>query len=122
DRRKVFWDQGVNLTGIELGFGGVWLTSLPNLIFVPDRDANDVPDGEPEILLDGWNSDGKHNVVNGLTWGPDGWLYGCQGILCNSRVGKPGTPDADRTAINCGVWRYHPTRRGVEVVAHGTTD
>ena len=40
----------------------------------------------------------KHNVFNGLTWGPDGWLYGCNGILSNSRVGKPGTPDEKRVA------------------------
>ena len=24
--------------------------------------------------------------------------------------------------INCGVWRYHPTREDFEAVAHGTTN
>jgi len=33
----------------------------------------------------------SHNMFNGLAWGPDGWLYGRQGILANSLVGKPGT-------------------------------
>jgi putative membrane-bound dehydrogenase-like protein len=122
DRRTVFWDQGSNLSGIELGFGGVWLCSAPNLIFVPDRDGNDVPDGPPETLLDGWALDAQHNVFNGLTWGPDGWLYGCNGILSRSRVGRPGTPDAQRVALDCGVWRYHPTNRSFEAVAWGTTN
>ena len=56
----------------------------------------------------------QHNVFNGLRWGPDGWLYGCNGILSNSRVGRPGTPAARRVALNCGVWRYHPTKQVVE--------
>ena len=61
-------------------------------------------------------------MFNGLKWGPDGWLWGCNGILSNSRVGKPGTPDEKRVPINCGVWRYHPTREVFEAVAHGTTN
>ena len=122
DSRKVFWDKGRNLSGIALGFGGIYLCSAPELIFIPDRNRDDVPDGPPEALLDGWSLEAKHNIVNGLVWGPDGWLYGCHGILSDSKVGKPGTPDAERVVINCGVWRFHPTRRMFEVVAHGTTN
>jgi len=110
DRRTVFFDHGTNFTGIELGFGGVWVCATPNLIFIPDRDADDRPDGPPSIVLDGWNTKAQHNMFNGLKWGPDGWLWGCNGILSNSRVGKPGTADTQRVPINCGVWRYHPTR------------
>ena len=121
DTRKVFWDQARNLTSIALGFGGVWLCSTPNFLFLPDRNGDDVPDGEPEVLLDGWN-DGKigHCVFNGLTWGPDGWLYGTQGIQGDSLVGKPGA--AERVKFNGGIWRFHPTRRIFEVVCEGTTN
>jgi len=122
DERKVFWDKASNVSGIEWGFGGIWLCSTPNLVFVPDANHDDVPDGPPVTKLDGWDIKAKHNVTSSLAWGPDGWLYGCNGILSNSRVGKPGTPDEQRTAINCGVWRYHPTRGSFEAVAHGTTN
>jgi putative membrane-bound dehydrogenase-like protein len=122
DRRTVFYDQGTNFTGIELGFGGVWLCATPNLLFIPDRNGDDRPDAEPVVTLDGWDTKAQHNMFNGLKWGPDGWLWGCNGILSNSRVGKPGTTDHDRVAINCGVWRYHPTRAVFEAVAHGTTN
>ena len=74
------------------------------------------------VKLDGWSTNAQHNMFNGLKWGPDGWLWGCNGILSMSRVGKPGTPDDKRVAINCGVWRYHPTREVFEAVAHGTTN
>ncbi len=122
DVRKVFLENGSNLSGIEWGFGGVWLCSTPNLVFVPDANSDDIPDGEPVAKLDGWDITARHNVSSSLAWGVDGWLYGCNGILSNSRLGKPGTPDAARTAMNCGVWRYHPTREVFEVVAHGTTN
>jgi len=122
DKRTVFLDNGANLSGIALGFGGVWLCSTPNLIFIPVRDGEDKPAGTPVVKLDGWSLEAKHNVFNGLTWGPDGWLWGCNGISSPSLVGRPGTPDKDRVPINCGVWRYHPTRDRFEVVAWGTTN
>jgi putative membrane-bound dehydrogenase-like protein len=123
DRRQVIFDKGANLSGIELGFGGIWLCSIPNLLFIPcDFNADKPTLGEKQVLLDGWSLKCKHNVVNGLIWGPDGWLYGLNGIIDTSKVGKPGTSEKDRTPINCGVWRYHPTKKNFEVVAHGTTN
>jgi putative membrane-bound dehydrogenase-like protein len=122
DEKTVFYDKGRNLSGIALGFGGVWLCSLPELIFIPDADGDDRPDGEPQALLDGWFMGSQHNVFNNLNWGPDGWLYGCNGILATSLVGAPGTSKEKRVPMNCGVWRFHPTRQVFEVVAHGTTN
>jgi putative membrane-bound dehydrogenase-like protein len=122
DTRKIFWSKGRYLSGFALGHGGVWICNAPDFQFIPDADGDDVPDGEPKTLLDGWASKGIHNVFNALNWGPDGWLYGCNGITAPSSVGKPGTPENERTPINCGVWRYHPTKHVFEVVAQGTTN
>lgn len=122
DKRTVFFDKGVNFSSVEYGFGGVFVTAIPNLIFIPDANRDDVPDGPAQVLLDGFDLKAVHNVANGLVWGPDGWLYGCNGILSNSRIGKPGTPDDQRIPINCGIWRYHPVRHEFEPVAHGTTN
>jgi putative membrane-bound dehydrogenase-like protein len=122
DSCKVFLDHGTNLSGIAVGFGGVWLCSTPNLLFIPMRPGEDKPAGPPQVVLDGWSLEAKHNVFNSLAWGPDAWLYGCNGILATSRVGQPGTPDGQRVPLNCGVWRYHPTRHTFEVFAWGTTN
>ena len=123
DKRKVFWDQGKCITSVETGFGGVWVLDLPNLLFIPDRNRDDVPDGPPEVVLDGFDRDAvRHNFANGLRWGPDGWLYGRHGILATSRVGHPSAAPAERVSINVGVWRYHPTRKVVEAYANGTTN
>jgi putative membrane-bound dehydrogenase-like protein len=119
---KVFLDNGTNLSGIELGFGGVWLCATPNLLFIPTKPGEDTPAGPARVVLDGWSLKAKHNVFNSLMWGPDGWLYGCNGITDTSFVGKPGTPADKRVAFNCGVWRYHPTREAFEPFAWGTTN
>ncbi|MBL9143268.1 MAG: c-type cytochrome [Verrucomicrobiaceae bacterium] len=123
DKRTVFWDQGQRLTSIEIGYGGVYALCAPNLYFIPDKNGDDVPDGQPEVLLDGFNFKTiGHNVVNGLKWGPDGWLYGRHGITDTSSIGAPGTPQEKRVKINCGMFRYHPTRHTFEVVLNGGTN
>ncbi len=122
DSRKVFI-EGLNLvSGMEVGFGGVWVGAAPYLMFIPDRDGDDQPDGKPEILLDGFGYHDTHETLNAFIWGPDGWLYGCHGVFTHSKVGKPGTPDERRTPLNCGVWRYHPVRHEFEMFARGTSN
>ena len=122
DSRKVFF-EGLNLaSGIAVGFGGAWVGAAPDFMFIPDADGDDVPDGEPRILLDGWGAQDTHETLNSFIWGPDGWLYGCHGVFTHSAVGKPGTPEADRVRINAGIWRYHPTRHEFEVFSEGTSN
>ena len=120
DKRTVFWDQGNHVSGFQVGFGGVWICDAPNLIFIPDADRDDVSDGDPHIVLDGWTTEAEHNFFNGLTWGPDGWLYGRHGIKKPSLVGKPGTPESERLPLGSSIWRYHPVRETFEVYAEGT--
>jgi putative membrane-bound dehydrogenase-like protein len=122
DTRTVFYDKLNYLTGLEVGFGGVWVVSAPNLLFIPDRDHDDRPDGPPEVLLEGFGHQGIHNLVNGCTWGPDGWLYGGHGGTSSGRIGPPSMPDAERVFFDGGVWRYHPTKKVFEAVMEGTTN
>ena len=123
DKRTVFWDQGRRLTSVEIGHGGVWVLDAPNLLFIPDHDGDDVPDGDPVVMLDGWDDHAaRHTIVNGLRWGPDGWLYGRNGIMATSRVGRPGATPDQRTPLNCAIWRFHPVRHKFEVVCAGTTN
>lgn len=124
DQRTIFIDTIKNLTSLEKDTHGLWLMCPPQLLFVPDRNHDDKPDGPPEVVLDGFTvaKSNYHNYANGLKWGPDGWLYGRCGHSCPGRLGVPGTSDADRIPIDGGIWRYHPTRKVVEVLTHGTTN
>jgi putative membrane-bound dehydrogenase-like protein len=120
--RKVFLDAGRNVTSVLPGFGGVWVLSLPDLLFIPDANGDDVPDGPPVVALTGWNINAGHNFVNGLAWGPDGWLWGRHGITQKSTVGRPGAPESELVTLDCSIWRYHPVTKKFEVVCRGTTN
>ncbi len=121
DKKTVFLEKVNLISGLEVGFGGVWIGAAPYLMFVPVNDwDNPKPAGDPKILLDGWNySVDTHETLNTFTWGPDGWLYGCHGVFCPSNPGKPGTPAAERQWMDAGVWRYHPVRHVFEVFTEG---
>lgn len=124
DRRSVFTDGPQRLMSLELGRGGVWLLCPPQLLFLPDRDGDDTPDGPPEVVLDGFTvpAENYHTVANGLHWGPDGWLYGRNGASSIGRVGAPGTPEEARVATYGGLWRYHTERKTFEALTYGTTN
>lgn len=134
DTRKVFLEGIPFPSAIAVGFDGLWLGAPPNLLFVPDRDHDDRADANIEIRLTGWGIQDRHETLNSFTWGPDGWLYGCQGYATRSIVGKPADggriykpgepfpekiPVRDGRYIDGGVWRYHPTKDRFEVLAHG---
>jgi len=121
DKRTVFLENLNLVSGLQIGFGGVWIGAAPYLMFVPVEDwDNPKPAGDPRILLDGWNyTADTHEVLNTFTWGPDGWLYGCHGVFCPSFVGKPGSAESARQWMDAGVWRYHPTRHVFEVFTEG---
>ncbi len=134
DTRKVFLEGIPFPAAIAVGFDGLWLGAPPNLLFVPDRNHDDQADSAIEIRLTGWGIQDRHETLNSLNWGPDGWLYGCQGFATRSTVGKPADggklyrkgepfpeniPVKDGQYLDGGVWRYHPTKDRFEIVAHG---
>ena len=124
DKRTIFTDQVQMLTGIEVGHGGVWLMCPPKLLFIPDANHDDIPDGPAQVVLEGFDvsKENYHNFANGLKWGPDGWLYGRCGGSCPGRVGVPGTPADERVALEGGVWRYSLRTKQFEALCHGTTN
>lgn len=136
DARKVFMEGIPFPAAIAVGMDGLWLGAPPNLLFVPDRNGDDKADMDDiEVRLTGWGIRDRHETLNSFKWGPDGWLYGCQGYATPSKVGKPKDGgkilkggeafpmefefEGDAVDINGGVWRYHPTKDRFEVVAHG---
>jgi hypothetical protein len=65
---------GLNLcTGLAIGYSGVFVMQAPYLLFYPVRDGEDVPSGDPEVLLKGFGMEDAHALANSLQWGPDGW-------------------------------------------------
>lgn len=124
DRHKVFVD-GLNIaTSVAFGSGGVYVLNPPYLLHYPDPDGDDTPDGPPTVLLSGFGLEDTHSVANSLRWGPDGWLYGCQGSTVTAHIrvhGPDGRALPGEAAYSQGqaIWRFHPGRRMYEVFSEG---
>ncbi|MHC4874974.1 MAG: PVC-type heme-binding CxxCH protein [Planctomycetota bacterium] len=119
DEHKVFVD-GLNIaTSVAIGRGGAFVTNPPYLLFYPDTNGDDIPDGDPEVLLEGFGLEDSHSVINSLRFGPDGWLYGAQGSTVSANVKRPGTKDKPIRTMGQQIWRYHPELKRFEVFAEG---
>ncbi len=121
DHHKTFLD-GLNIvTAVARGRGGVWVLNPPYLLFYPDRNHDDLPDGDPEVHLQGFGLEDTHSCVNSLCWGPDGWLYAAQGSTVTGHVVRPGLDAGKEPHHSMGqlIWRYHPESRRYEVFAEG---
>jgi putative membrane-bound dehydrogenase-like protein len=127
DKFTVF-AEGLNIpSGIAVGHGGVWVANAPDILFYPDADRDAKPDGEPQTIVTGFGRDDTHELPNSFTWGPDGWLYGLNGVFNRSRVkygeGNPNFksehPGWDFT---CALFRIHPHTREFQVFCEGTSN
>lgn len=118
DKHKTFVD-GLNIaTACVRGRGGVWVLNPPYLLFYPDRNDDDVPDGDPVVHLEGFGLEDTHSVVNSLRWGPDGWLYAAQGSTVTANVRRPGETNVVYSQGQ-NIWRYHPESKRYEVFSEG---
>jgi putative membrane-bound dehydrogenase-like protein len=111
-RRVKDFVTGLNLaSGMAIGHGGVFVVQPPYLLFYPDRNGDDVPDSDPEVLLTGFGMEDAHAFANHLQWGPDGWLYGAQGSTVTANIRG--------ISFQQGIWRYHPITKEFELFAEG---
>ena len=121
DTVKVFAD-GLNLaTGLLLGYGGVFVGQAPHFLFLRDTDGDARADTR-EPLLTGFGLEDRHELLNGFTWGPDGYLYMTHGVFTHSKVKDPDQPRGEPVVLTAGVARFHPRTKKFEVFAEGTSN
>lgn len=108
---------GLNIvTGVTWGRGKIWVLNPPYLLAYPDPDADGFPDGDPIVHLRGFGLEDTHAVASSLRWGPDGWLYGCQGSTTTAQI----ISSVSKVAFQGqGIWRYHPETEIFELFAEG---
>ncbi|MEO8496531.1 MAG: PVC-type heme-binding CxxCH protein, partial [Planctomycetota bacterium] len=119
DKHKTFVDGLSIASSFARGRGGVFVMNPPYLLFYADADNDDVPDGDPEVLLEGFGMEDTHSVAANLRWGPDGWIYGSQGSTVTGQIKRYGTKDKPVHSMGQLIWRYHPESRQYEIFAEG---
>lgn len=114
DTFTIFAD-GLNIpSGIAVGHGGIWVANAPDILFFQDTDGDGKAD-KKEVVVTGFGRDDTHELPNSLTWGPDGWLYGWNGVSNHSKV-KFKNKIFDFT---CAIFRIHPKTREFELFCQG---
>lgn len=131
DKFTVFLD-GLNIpSGVQVGHGGVWIANSPDILFVPDADRDGKPDGPAQVVVTGFGRTDTHELPNSLTWGPDGWLYGLNGVFNFSHVKyakenpnyeKVGGDKHPGWPLTCAMFRIHPRTREFQVFCEGTSN
>lgn len=131
DKFTVFLD-GLNIpSGVQVGHGGVWIANSPDILFVPDADRDGKPDGPAQVVVTGFGRTDTHELPNSLTWGPDGWLYGLNGVFNHSHVKyHPDNPNFAKAEaekhpgwpLTCAMFRIHPRTREFQVFCEGTSN
>lgn len=117
DKTTVYAD-GLNIpSGIAVGHGGVWVANAPDILFLQDTDGDGKAD-KREVVVTGFGRDDTHELPNSLTWGPDGWLYGLNGVFNPCVVEQDGR----RYEFTCAVFRIHPVTRRFELFCEGTSN
>jgi len=110
---------GLNIaTSVVVGHGGIWVSNPPYLLFYPDANRDDIPDGDPEVRLSGFGIEDTHSVMSNLHWGPDGWLYGASGSTTTGKVKNPATGKMVEWKGQ-NIWRYHPDSTEFEIYGEG---
>ncbi|MBC8114417.1 MAG: dehydrogenase, partial [Candidatus Saccharimonas sp.] len=113
-------------SGIAVGHGGVWVANSPDILFVQDTDGDGKADKQ-EVVVTGFGRADTHELPNSLTWGPDGWLYGLNGVFNYSHVKYSETnpnykADHKGWPITCAMFRIHPRTREFQVFCEGTSN
>jgi putative membrane-bound dehydrogenase-like protein len=121
DKVTVFADGFNLISGILVGNGGVYVGQAPDFLFLEDTDGDDKAD-KRTVLKTGFGLHDRHELLNGFTWGPDGWLYMTHGVFTHSRVKDPNDPNDDGVKVDAAVARYHPRTKKFEVFADGTSN
>jgi putative heme-binding domain-containing protein len=117
DRFTIF-AEGFNIpSGIAVGHGGVWVANAPDILFLQDTDGDGRADKQ-EVVVTGFGRDDTHELPNSLTWGPDGWLYGLNGVFNRSVIEHQGK----KHDFTCALFRIHPKTREFELFCQGTSN
>ncbi|MCA9141652.1 MAG: hypothetical protein H6821_11825 [Planctomycetaceae bacterium] len=110
--------EGLNIpSGIAVGHGGVWVANSPDILFLQDTDGDGKADKQ-EVVVTGFGREDTHELPNSLSWGPDGYLYGLNGVFNHSHVKQNGKD----FAFTCAMFRIDPRTREFEIFAEGTSN
>lgn len=117
DRSTLFVDGLSWPTGVVPYDGGVFISVVPDILYAKDTDGDGKADVK-KVMFTGFAFQNVQGLVNGLLWGPDGWIYGVSSSN-GGAIKNLSKPDAKPVSIRGRDFRFKPDGSAFEAISGG---
>ena len=117
ETRTIFLDGLSWPTGIVPYDGGVFIAVAPEILYAKDTNGDGVADVK-KVMFTGFGIDNVQGLLNGLLWGPDGWIYGVTSSN-GGTIHNRSHPDAKPVSVRGRDFRFRPDGTAFEAISGG---
>ncbi len=117
ETRTVFLDGLAWPTGIVPYSGGVFIAVAPEIIYAKDTNGDGVADVR-KVMFTGFGTDNVQGLLNGLVWGPDGWIYGASSVN-GGTIENRSRPEIKAVSVRGRDFRFKPDGSAFEAISGG---
>jgi putative membrane-bound dehydrogenase-like protein len=117
DKATTFLDALPWPTSVVPYDGGIFIAAAPEIIYAKDSDGDGVADVR-KVMFTGFGTQNVQALVNGLLWGPDGWIYGVGGGN-GGEIKDLSHPDRKPVSIRGRDFRFKPDGSAFEAATGG---
>ena len=117
EKSTVFVDGLSWPTGVVASDGGVFITVAPDIIYAKDTNGDGVADVN-RVMFSGFGTQNVQGLLNGLMWGPDGWIYGTSSSNGGEILNRTH-PDHKPVSVRGQDFRFKPDGSVFEAIAGG---
>src|SRR4051794_34604083 len=117
DARTIFVDGLSWPTGIVPYDGGVFIAVAPDILYAKDTNGDGVADVKRGMFT-GFGTENVQGLLNGLLWGPDGWIYGVTSSN-GGEIRNPTNPGAKPVSVRGRDFRFKPDGSAFEAISGG---
>jgi putative membrane-bound dehydrogenase-like protein len=104
-------------TGVLPYDGGVFICAAPDLIYAKDTDGDGVADVR-KFMFTGFGTQNVQQLLNGLCWGLDGWVYGAAAGN-GGEIKNLKRPQARPVSVRGRDFRFRPDGSAFEAISGG---
>jgi putative membrane-bound dehydrogenase-like protein len=115
--RTVFVDGLSWPTGIVPYDDGVFIAVAPDILYAKDTNGDGVADVKT-VMFTGFGTENVQGLLNGLLWGPDGWIYGVTSSN-GGEIRSPSNPSAKPVSVRGRDFRFRPDGSSFEAISGG---
>ena len=117
ETRTIFLDGLSWPTGIVPYDGGVFIAVAPDILYAKDTNGDGVADVK-KVMFTGFGTDNVQGLLNGLLWGPDGWIYGVTSSN-GGTIHNRSHPEAKPVSVRGRDFRFKPDGSAFEAISGG---